>query len=195
MAYRRKPYRYKLRYKLLLLSFIGMLIFSLATIFMNKPSTATIIKPSLGDEPAPAETAKTNTITTKYFQLVYDAGLDTVSNISSDDSTALEVYRVARSDTTGRRIFVIVIKDLPAGGAGEESSYKFRHIHPETYRESSQMIGQVQFVLFEKLDGSELTAFAVRGGQMAMLTYSLQTPDGKLYDEAVKLLDNFSWNN
>src|SRR5690606_32391365 len=103
MAYKRKRYRYKLRYKLIFWSLIGMLLFSVATIFMNRPSTGTIIKPALSDSPPASDPTKTNTITTKYFSLIYDAGLDTVSNISSDDRTALEVYRVARSDVTGRR--------------------------------------------------------------------------------------------
>lgn len=172
-----------------------MIIFSIANVFFNRPSTATIIKPSLGDEPVQNVSTKTNTITTKYFQLVYDAGLDTVSNITSDNKSALEVYRVARSDTTGRRTFVVTIKNLPEGGMSEESSYKLRHIDPGQYRESAQTIGTIPFVLYEKLDGSELTAFAVNGKQLAMLAYTLNAPDGKLYEEAIKLIGNFSWNN
>lgn len=170
-----------------------MILFSVALIFMNQPSTGTIIKPTLEDE-VQVESSKTNTITAKYFSLTYDAGLDTVSDISSTDKTAYEVYRVARSDITGRRTFVITVKTVP-GGMSEESSYKFRHIHPETYRQSSETFGDLSFVLFEKLDGSEMTGFVSHGDYYAMLAYTLDAPGGNLYDEAKELFQRFRWNN
>lgn len=172
-----------------------MIIFSIANIFMNRPSTGTIIKPSLADNPVPTAPEGTNTITAKHFRLVYDSGLDTVSNISSDDRSALEVYRVARSDTTGRRTFVITIKNLPVGGMGEESSYKLRQSQPGTYRQSSQTVGGIAYVLFEKTDGTELTAFTSDSGRLAMLAYTLDAPAGDLHEEATSLLGQFSWLN
>lgn len=172
-----------------------MLLFSLATVFMNRPSTATIIKPTLGDNPLPEAPTGTNTITARHFQLAYDAGLDTVSNISSDDRTALEVYRVARSDTAGRRTFVITIKNLPPGGMGEESSFKLRLSQPGNYRQSSQTVGSLSYVLFEKTDGTEITAFTSDAGRLAMLAYTLQAPDGDLHAEMTRLLGQFGWLN
>lgn len=195
MAYKRKPYRYKLRYKILFWSLIGMIIFSIASIFFNQPSTGTIIKSTLEDSPRAVDVAKTNVITTKYFQLTYDAGLDTVSDISAQDQTALEVYRVARSDTTGRRTFVITVKKLPPGGLAEESSYKLRQINPATYRESNETLGELPFVVMEKLDGTELTAFTAGDGKFAMLAYTLAVPDTKVRDEAAELLEQFRWLN
>lgn len=170
-----------------------MIIFSIAALLMNRPSTAVIVKPSLDDNPRAEDPAKTNVITTKYFRLTYDAGLDTVSDISAGDSTALEVYRVARSDTTGRRTFVITIKPLPEGGMTEESSLKFRRINPQTYRQSTEVFGQEEYIVMQKLDGSELTAFSARGGNLAMLAYTLDTPGADLRSEASELLDNFAW--
>ncbi len=169
-----------------------MVLFSIALAFMNQPSTGTIVKHSLQDERI-EEQAKTNTITAKHFSLIYDASLDTVSDISQQDTTALEVYRVARSDVTGRRIFVITIKDLPAGGMSEESSYKFRHTSPALYHEGAVTAGNNSFVTFEKADGSELTAFATYDGKLAMLAYTLQAPEGDLNAEAKALLADFHW--
>lgn len=169
-----------------------MIVFSIATIFMNRPSTGTIIKHSLQDERI-EQHAKTNTMTAKHFSLEYDASLDTVSDISQQDTSALEVYRVARSDTSGRRIFVITIKPLPAGGMSEESSYKLRHTNPGMYHEGAKTAGNNSFVIFEKSDGSELTAFAAYDGKLAMLAYTLQAPEGSLHEEAEALLRNFHW--
>lgn len=194
MAYKRKPYRYKLRYKLLFWSFIAMIVFSIAMIFMSRPSTGTIIKPSLEDEPNSVEPAGTNTLTARHFRLIYDAGLDTISDISSTDRTAREIYRVARSDTFGRRTFVITVKSLP-GGLAEESSFKLRRINPDNYRESSETLEGMNFILFEKLDGSEMTAFTDHGDYYAMLAYTLDSPSGNLRDEALKLYRNFSWTD
>ncbi len=169
-----------------------MILFSIATIFMNRPTSGTIIKHSLQDERI-EQREKTNTITAKHFSLAYDASLDTVSDISQHDGTALEVYRVARSDTSGRRIFVITIKPLPPGGMSEESSYKFRQTNPSLYLAGAKTAGDNSFVTFEKTDGSELTAFASYDGKLAMLAYTLQAPDGNLADEAGELLRNFRW--
>lgn len=170
-----------------------MIIFSVANIFMNRPATGVVVRPSLEDSPRAKEVAKTNTITAKHFKLVYDAGLDTVSNISEGDKTALEVYRVARSDTTGRRTFVITIKPLPAGGMSEESSYKLRRINPATYLEGSIQSAGQSYVTFEKADKTELTAFAAHKDKLAVLAYTLDTPEGDLHKEAGALLDTFSW--
>lgn len=172
-----------------------MIIFSIALSFMNRPATGTIVKHSLEDRPNAAETAKTNTIITgKHFRLTYDSSLDTVSNISQQDSTALEVYRLARSDERGRRILVVTIKPLPQGGMSEESSYKFRHINPDTYREGAETHGDIAFVTFEKADGSEKVAFATFDGKLAMLAYTLQAPGGDLHREMGALLAEFKWN-
>ncbi len=170
-----------------------MIIFSIATILMNRPSTATIVKPSLEDRPTAEKASKTNTITAKHFSLTYDAGLDTVSDISQGDQTALEVYRVARSNVTGRRTFVVTIKNLPSGGMSEESSYRLRQINPGMYRESNETFGDKPFVVTEKLDGTELTAFSVHGNKLAMLAYTLATPEADLRKEAAELLGNFRW--
>lgn len=170
-----------------------MILFSIALAFMNRPSTGTVIKHSLEDNPNQQEARRTNTITGKHFSLDYDAALDTVSNISAGDSTALEVYRVARSDIRGRRIFVITIKHLPSGGMSEESSYKLRRINPEVYREGSMTVGDYAMVTFQKSDNTELTAFVVQGDKLAMLAYTLQAPDGDLESEARALFDDFRW--
>lgn len=193
MAYKRKRYRYKLRYKLIFWSLILMIIFSIALVFMNQPSTGTVIKHSLEDSPNQADQRRTNTITGKHFSLTYDATLDTVSNISQGDSTALEVYRIARSDIKGRRIFVMTIKQLPSGGMSEESSYKLRRTNPTVYREGAMTIGDLAFVTFQKSDNTELTGFVVQGDKLAMLAYTLQAPDGELETEARDLFDDFRW--
>jgi len=169
-----------------------MILFSIATVFMNRPSEGAIVTPSLQDETV-TELERTNTITGKHFSLIYDAALDTVSNISQQDTAALEVYRVARSDVSGRRIFVITIKQLPIGGMSEESSYKLRRTNPSVYLEGAKTAGDNSFVTFEKADGSELTAFATHDNKLAMLAYTLQAPDGNLAGEAEALLANFRW--
>lgn len=192
MAYKRKRYRYKLRFKILFWSLIGMVIFSIAAIFMNQPSSGTIVKHSLQDERI-EQSEKTNTMTAKHFSLTYDAALDTVSDISQQDTAAHEVYRIARSDVSGRRIFVITIKQLPAGGMSEESSYKLRRTNPTLYKEGAITAGDNSFVTFEKTDSTELTAFAAYEGKLAMLAYTLQAPDGALHAEAEELLRNFRW--
>lgn len=172
-----------------------MIIFSIASIFMNKPSKATIVKSTVEDTSTAAKIEKTNTIKAKYFSLDYDAGLDTVSNISAGDKTALEVYRVARSDTSGRRTFVITIKSLPKGGMSEESSYKLRHINPDTYNENTKEYGGQSFVVFDKKDGSESTAFIANGDKLAILAYTLATPNGDLEEESAELFSAFRWVN
>lgn len=169
-----------------------MILFTIAMKFMSQPTTGTIIKHSLEDDVVTPATGKTNTITGKYFSLVYDAGLDTVSDISQSDTSAMEVYRVARSDTSGRRTFVITIKRLP-GGMSEESSYKLRRINPKDYRESSENIGDLAFVLFERTDGSEMTGFVSHGDYFAMLSYTLAAPSGDLGKEARALFAQFRW--
>lgn len=194
MAYKRKPYRIKMRIKVVLWSLVALVAFTFASKVMEQPSKGTIVQTApestlVNQEEAP----KANVITAKYFSLSYDATLDTVSDISEGDKNAFEVYRVARSDVTGRRTFVVTIKQLPPGGITEESSYKFRQINGDTYKESTEMIGGTQFVIMEKIDGTELTAFAGRDGRLAVLAYTLATPDGDLRGEAFKLLAGFEW--
>lgn len=171
-----------------------MVIFSVANIFFNKPATGKILNPSLSDNPVSQPVTGQNVITTKYFSLNYDAGLDTVSNISSDDNTSLEAYRLARSDVNGRRKLVVTIKDLPDGGLSEESSYKFRSINPQQYRESSKNYGDNSFVLVEKLDGTELTAFSVSGDKLAMLAYTVDVPGTNVTADSADLISSFKWN-
>lgn len=194
MAYKRKPYRIKRSVKLVFWSFIALVLFTVANIFMNRPANGNITKPSLSDEPIAQDTTGNNVITTKYFNLTYDGKLDTVSNITSDDDSALEVYRIARSDVEGRRIFVVTIKNLPEGGVSEESSYKLRSINPDEYSETTKNVGDNSYIIMKKLDNTEITAFSVNNDKMAMLAYTIDAPQADIDDEADKLLYAFSWN-
>lgn len=172
-----------------------MILFSIANVFMNRPSEGVILKPSLEDEPQQESVNVTNTITGKYFKLKYDSNLDTVSNISEGNNTALEVYRVARSDAAGRRTFVITIKTIPSGGVGEESSFKLREINPQDYTRSSETIGELDYIIFEKKNGAEITAFVTDGGErFAILAYTVSSPGVSARTETMALFSNFSWN-
>lgn len=172
-------------------SLIALIVFSIFNIFFNRPSTGTVVKSTLEDKPADLPES-TNTITAKHFTLVYNSYLDTVSNVSASNPTAIEAYRIARSDMTGRRTFAITIKDLPMT---EESSYRLRAINPNEYKRSTETISGLEYVLFEKTDGTEITGFTSRAGHLAMLSFTLSTQSGNLTEEASKLFANFSWLN
>lgn len=194
MAYKRKPYRIKRSVKLVFWSFIALILFTVANIFMNRPANGTIVKPSMSDEPIAQDSTGNNEITTKYFNLKYNASLDTVSNISSDDQTSLEVYRLARQDASGRRNFVVTVKNLPPGGMSEESSYKLRSINPGAYRETTKNEGRNSFVIMKKTDNKEITAFSVNNDKLAMLAYTVEAPGADIDEEMSALLKSFDWN-
>jgi hypothetical protein len=145
--------------------------------------------------PSSTETNDTSnsTLTAQFFTLTYDATLDAVNDISSGDQTALEVFRIARSEAAGRRTVVITIKNLPPDGVLGESSYRIRQNNPKDYKEKTATYGETAFITMQKSDGSELTAFTNYGGKLAMVSYALGAPGADLEAEAAALLSQFRW--
>lgn len=160
--------------------------------FLNGPSEgeATKVDEQAGTV-APPET--TRDLTTQYYSLVYSSKLDTVSDISGGDKTALEVYRLASREPTSRRTLTITVKKLPPEAFEGESSYLLRHRNPNEYKENEVRVGQYDFIMFEKSDGTEVVAFNRHGDKMAILAYTVASTDQPPRFELADLLAGFAW--
>lgn len=192
MSSRKSVFPFK---RLLITIICGLLIVFLINqimAFLNGPSAgeSTQSEPQT-ETPAPPET--TRDLTTEYYSLVYASKLDTVSDISGGDKTALEVYRLAARGLTSRRTLTITVKKLPPEAFEGESSYLLRHRSPETYERQEVRVGEAEFVLFEKSDGTEVVAFNRRADKMVILAYTVSSTDIPPRTELLELLAGFSW--
>ncbi|MFZ1323904.1 MAG: hypothetical protein WAQ57_01945 [Candidatus Saccharimonadales bacterium] len=187
----RRRYRYKTWVKLSLAVFVLLIAFTILIKVLERPSIGTVRPAAATTETKAAE--KPSTITARFFTLVYDGSMDSVTDISGGDSTALEVYRIARSDVTGRRTVVITIKQRPPDGLVGESSYRIRQNQPDLYAEKTVTFGEMSFITMEKSDGSELTGFTTYNDKLAMVSYTLASPNADLRTEATALLNQFRW--
>ncbi len=187
----RRRYRYKTWVKLSLAVFVLLIAFTILIKVLERPSIGTVRPAAATTETKAAE--KPSTITARFFTLVYDGSMDSVTDISGGDGTALEVYRIARSDVTGRRTVVITIKQRPPDGLVGESSYRIRQNQPDLYAEKTVTFGEMSFITMEKSDGSELTGFTTYNDKLAMVSYTLASPNADLRTEATALLNQFRW--
>lgn len=141
------------------------------------------------------ETEKERDLRTEHFHLRYQNTLDTVSDISGGDKTALEIYRLSSSSLESRRRMVITIKTLPPDGYAGESSYRLRQNNPDTYSEQTLRLGDNEYILFVEVNGNERTAFTQARGKLAMLAYTISVPDADPQAEMEALLAAFTWLN
>ncbi len=163
-------------------------------LFLNGPSTAKPVSFVPPDDFEPGSETPRD-LRSKHFVLRYQSTLDTVSDISGGDKNALEIYRLSSSGFDNRRRLVITIKPLPPEGYEGEATYLLRKRKPATYTERTYESAGQTFVVFEEINGNELTAFARTDAKLGILAYTMSVPDADPQAELEALLDGFSWLN
>jgi hypothetical protein len=162
---------------------------------LQAPGEGTVIKndetlgsfdPSAGSRPA--------TLNGEHFSLSYDSGFSDVTDISRNDTNALEQYRLRRPGQGGTSL-VLSIRKLPPGGLAEDASYRLRKIKPNDYVESSVTVGNATATLMRATAGGEVVAFLPHGNLLATLAVAGSGGSEDLTKLAVSTLDKLVWRN
>ncbi|MDQ3123181.1 MAG: hypothetical protein M3Q14_00640 [bacterium] len=179
----------KKRLAIILISLFVMIAISVFVFMMERPSSGKIITGSSSSSPVSQENTarRTSSMAASYFQLEYDAGLDTLSNVTIQNPGSLEAYRV----TGDQRILSVTVKQ--GSNLSEESSYRLRQTQSELYRESTAKHGAHSFVIMKKIDGSEIMAIESGQGRYVIIAYTMNDPLGNLQRETDAILSSFSW--
>ena len=169
-----------------------MICISIMIFILGRPHKAVIINSDTRDQARLDIDTGVSTLNGTYFTLEYRTSLNSVSEISSQDANALEAYRIARSALEDRRILIVTIKKLPAGGITEESSYKLRQLDPALYKPTAETIDDMTFNVMSRTDNQEVVAFTARDGKLAVIAYSAGASDS-IYHDAVETIKSFRW--
>jgi hypothetical protein len=165
---------------------------SLGLHLLSTPSTGTVTKSDdAASKPAvPVETSQN--LTGKHFTLAYNSTYKDVNNISDQDKSALEQYRLI-AKAGGTVSAAVSVHPLPAGGLAEDSGYIYRVRHPDLYAETKEHHGTVDATIMRSTDGNEATAFIVRGPYLATISVTSANLTTTANDALVALLSNYSW--
>jgi len=162
--------------------------------FLNGPVVAAGGTGKLTPPPsmAPA-TPATGKLAGLYVTLSYPGAFDTVRRLQSV-SVDLEQYMIS-SKANYRHTIAVEVLPLPSGSLTDDSDYRYRTIHPELYRATSEKIGGDEVVTYGKLDETERTVFWVHGGKL--LTVAITTTDGADSVEAFMAVvkPSIRWNS
>lgn len=176
---------------LVLLALLAVAV-SLVVRFLNAPAT-TLPEAKLPEIDTSAGAEAVRELKGQYFSLVYSSTLDTASNISGNDRTSYELYRLSSTKPTSRRTLVVTIKPLPPDGLEGESSYLLRKRKSSEYTERHLTANNLDFTIFENAAANEQVAFITGENALAMLAYTVFSPGADQIAEFDDLLQGFSW--
>lgn len=110
------------------------------------------------------------------------------------DGAILEQAYFSEPDLDSRKI-AVTIERIPSGGMSEHTSYRFRSLHPETYRKDILHIANSEREIFVReksvyeivgyVEGSEMTA-------VISLTSAVKTTE-ELMPDFSRLVNEFRW--
>jgi hypothetical protein len=177
------------------LTVLGLLVAGGYAVYhaFNGPAQADIRPAPTANAPAKAVTG-TAVLRARYFSLTYDNSYKTVTNISAQDPSAREQYRLSGGSNLQHIDAVISVRSLPHGGITEDSSYHLRSLQPDLYTlRTVAAEGGAELAIMTKQDGSEATAFVQHQSLEATLSVTTNRPDIQVGSEAEKLARAFQW--
>lgn len=93
--------------------------------------------------------------------------------------TTLDSYYIASKSEPGRTIAVAVVA-LPSNRIDDDSGYKFRLLHKESYKESREKLGGEEVVIMTKNDNTEQTLFWPHKGKSLNISITSTAPRDKV---------------
>jgi hypothetical protein len=192
MARKLRIIKTRRRVVLLIISFLLMIVVTILITYFGQPNKAVIVKSSQQDNGKLELNKGVTTLKGMYFTMEYQASLNSVTDITSQDVNAIEAFRIARSSVEDRRIMIVTIKHLPQGGIEEESAYKFRSIQPATYKATTETFNAMTIKMMSRSDNSEVVAFIAYKDKLAVIAYTAGASD-TVYQDALEAIKTFVW--
>ena len=184
---RRSRVHNKRRIALVATSLLIMLIITAIWFVFSQPSTGKIVTSKTGSTINTTTQSSTNTLTATHFSLEYDTQLDTLSDVSSQNPSYLEAYRLAG----GQRTLSVMIRS--GTKIDEESAYRLRQEQDKLYRESTASYGGQDYILMKKSDSSEIVAFVASKDKYVVVAFTSHDPLGNVNREMEAILTSFRW--
>lgn len=163
--------------------------------FMNAPSEAAI-KPSLnGVPPATASPVApaTELLAGLDVSFSYPGIFNQVTRVKNDPS-ATEQYDIG-SKSNYRRLITVEVTPLENGDLTNNSSYRVRQIHPDTYKQSTEQIGGGPVVFMTNVNGQEQVMFWVHKSELLMVAATSSDPDDKVVNFIATIKGSVKWKD
>jgi hypothetical protein len=125
------------------------------------------------------------------FTLRY-LGIYAAKQLPASDND-LEIYQLT-ADTTYTKQLAVSVSRLPGGNLANNSAYLLRQSQTSTYTEQHLVAPAGTADVWFRQDGTEETAFLVRGEQVATLAFTQQGGTAAaLQAEVQNVLNTFTW--
>jgi hypothetical protein len=147
------------------------------------PSPNTVLVPKTG----------TSQLAGLYFDMTYPGIFDQVKQLKND-SRALEQYIIS-SRADYRRSMAVAVHPLEANLLDNDSNYKFRKIHPETYKERTDTLVGEPVVIMSKVDNTEETLFWPHQSRIWTVSLTSSNPNDTLKEFMTAIEPNLRWHN
>jgi hypothetical protein len=160
---------------------------------VNGPVSATATPDALEAARAAASpTPATNTISGKSVELSYPSVFDAVANKSNDPGAKGDQYYLSTKSLSGRTMVVTAFV-LASRKLEDDSSYKFRAMHPELYKMSTMKLGKEQGVIMSRVDKTEVTFFWVHGDRDLNIALTSTDPKDDLAAWMQAMIPTIRW--
>lgn len=172
----------------LLLGFILIGAVVLFLLFWSHSASNGTIDNGTSNQPTSPE--KYLSFNSKYIAFKYKSMYSVLKQPASGQD--LENYMFT-ADTTYSKQIAVSVEQLPGGNLNNNTAYAYRKVSTDLYTNKIVNVGGITANEWLKDDGSEVTAFIVKGDTVAVLAFTSQNPTDQLAAEANNLLASFQW--
>lgn len=123
------------------------------------------------------------------FEFSYPGIFDTVGNVKTD-SRATEQYNIGSKADYSRTIAVSV---KPLTSYDDDSSYRFRQLKKDDYKETNDKMGSDPVILMTKLDRQEQTLFWMHQGQEVTISITTNNPKDDVGEFMKQIKSTLRW--
>jgi hypothetical protein len=155
----------------------------------NAPAAGTINNP-------PVTQTQPKTYGTKNYQgkqVAFAADERYSLKVTSQGAAGLDSFVFTFSGGTTYKKLAVAVDNLPQGGLGEYPSYQTRLIHAEAYKKSTKTVSNSTYQVFSATNGTEMTAFGVRGGQVVSISITSGQSEASIAGDLDQVLASLHW--
>lgn len=168
----------------------GVLVVTLK--FVDGPISATATFDSLEAARASVQPKpETNMLGGSMIELAYPSVFDTVTNRSKEAGAGDQYYISSKGSSS--RTMVVTVFGLASRQLSDDSSYKFRSMHPELYKETTVKLGTEQAVIMTKTDNTEVVLFWLHGGKDLNIALTSTDPHDNLPEYIRTIIPTIRW--
>jgi hypothetical protein len=159
--------------------------------FVNGPVTAKAMADPLEKAREAAQpTPATNVVQGKQIYFKYPSSFDTVGDQHSENG--LDSFMIGSKSSSQRTIAAAVVP-LSSGLLDDDSSYKYRTIHPDLYTPRELRLGGEKAIVMTKADKTEVTLFWPHKGKDLNLSITSTDPKDNIPDIMQQIIPTFRW--